>query len=185
MQSWSAITRLTRRVPSKSISLLESGLRVRALSSRPEFSRYFQATASRKMSTQAKPVVNGDLNNTEVLRKTVALPPDPAYLKTSSALPANEDDESIRSTLRPFLLPEDVTANDWISKLELSTALKMSEADFERTGGDRLKVMVLYGSLRSRYISPQSSRQRYPVANDLEAHIPASCPSNAHVSFSV
>jgi hypothetical protein len=110
-------------------------------------------TWSRHASMAASTTTNhGDLNNTEVLRKTVALPPDPAYARTTLAIPQDKDDEAIRSVYRSFLLPKDVAANDWVSKLELSTVLKMSEADMESTGGDRLKVMVLYGSLRNRCV---------------------------------
>jgi len=153
MQSWSALTRLINRVPSKTKFVLETGVRTRITTSRIASTHQpFQAGAIRNMATQSKTVVNGDLNNTEVLRKTVALPPDPAYLRTSLAIPEDQDDKSVRANLRPFVLSEDVTSNDWVSKLELSTALKMAEADMERTGGDRLKVMVLYGSMRSRYV---------------------------------
>jgi arsenic resistance protein ArsH len=68
------------------------------------------------------------------------------------AIPADEDEKNLRDQYRPFLLPDEVANNDWVSKLELSTALQMAEADIKRTGGDRLKVLVLYGSLRSRYV---------------------------------
>lgn len=95
--------------------------------------------------------VHGDLNNTEVMRETDFLEPDPAYARKTLALKEREDDAKIRSKYRPFLLNHEVSSNDWISKLELSTVLKMSEADMCKTNGDRLKVLVLFGSLRERY----------------------------------
>lgn len=94
--------------------------------------------------------VHGDLNNTEVMRETNFLVPDPAYAGKSLAIPENEDDADIRSKYRPFITSPEVANSDWISKSELSTVLKMSETDMAKTGGDRLKILVLYGSLRER-----------------------------------
>ena len=45
-----------------------------------------------------------------------------------------------------------MSGSDWVSQLELSTALKLAESDFERTG-ERLKILVIYGSLRSKSYS--------------------------------
>lgn len=98
----------------------------------------------------AMPRVNGDLNNTEVLRKTLEFRPDPAYARRSLAMPRNEEDDAVLSKYRPFLQREDIASNDWVSQLELSPVLKLAEADLKQSGGDRLKVLVLYGSLRSR-----------------------------------
>jgi hypothetical protein len=67
------------------------------------------------------------------------------------AISAAEDDVEIRSKYRPFLLSPEVEATDWISQLELETTISMSEADLKKTG-KRLRVLVLYGSLRARYI---------------------------------
>ncbi len=66
------------------------------------------------------------------------------------ALSASEDDVEIRSKYRPFLLDPEVEATDWISQLELDTVSSIAEKDIEKTGS-RLKVLVLYGSLRKRY----------------------------------
>lgn len=96
---------------------------------------------------------NGDLNNDGAQRKTATIAADPAYSRTSLAIPSAEDDARIRSTYRPFLQQHDVMATDWVSQLELSTALKLSEADLQRTNGDRLKILVLFGSLRARSYS--------------------------------
>jgi arsenic resistance protein ArsH len=60
-----------------------------------------------------------------------------------------DDDAEIRTKYRPFLLESEVESKDWISELELETAISMAEADLAKTGA-RLKVLVLYGSLRKR-----------------------------------
>lgn len=62
----------------------------------------------------------------------------------------HRDDAVIRDKYRPFLLDERVAASDWISKLELDTVEDMVRADLAATNGDRLRVLVLYGSLRAR-----------------------------------
>lgn len=98
-------------------------------------------------------MMNGDLNNTQALRKVNFLQSDPAYAQRSLAIPAKHDDSAARTKYRSFLLPDEVASNDWIAALELSTAVKMVEADLERTGGDRLKILMLYGSLRKRSYS--------------------------------
>ena len=92
---------------------------------------------------------NGDLNNTRVLRKSTFNQPDPAYARRTLAIPEDEDDRDIRAVHRPYLLPGEIASSDWVSKLELSTTLKMAEADLAQTG-ERVKVLVLYGSLRGR-----------------------------------
>jgi arsenical resistance protein ArsH len=62
-----------------------------------------------------------------------------------------EDDPVVRSKHRPFLLPGEVEEKDWISELELDTVIRIVEIDLARTQS-RLKVLVLYGSLRQRYV---------------------------------
>ena len=59
-------------------------------------------------------------------------------------------DAEIRAKYRSFLLPEEFVADDWVSKLELSTALKLVEAEVLSKNLERLRILVLYGSLRSR-----------------------------------
>lgn len=92
---------------------------------------------------------DGDLNNTSAARQVTRLDIDPAYSYRSLALSEAEDDELIRKAYRPFLLSPEVTSSDWISKLELSTVAKLAEEDIQKNG-ERLKVLVLYGSLRKR-----------------------------------
>jgi arsenic resistance protein ArsH len=60
------------------------------------------------------------------------------------------DDAAIRSKYRPFLLDQRVAESDWISKLELDTVEEMVQADLEANNGERLRVLVIYGSLRAR-----------------------------------
>jgi arsenic resistance protein ArsH len=93
--------------------------------------------------------IDGDLNNTSAAREVTCIDVDPAYSYRSLALSETEDDEIIRKAYRPFLLSPEITSRDWISRLELSTVVKLAEEDFHKHG-ERLKVLVLYGSLRKR-----------------------------------
>lgn len=65
------------------------------------------------------------------------------------AISEDEDNPQIRVKYRPFLLDTQTIANDWISELELDTVTTIAQQDLERTGS-RLKVLILYGSLRKR-----------------------------------
>lgn len=136
------------------------------------------AAARKHMATKAK--MNGDLNNTSALRKVNFLKSDPAYTWRSLAIPANQDDSVVRAKYRSFLLPDEIASNDWIAALELSTALKMVEADLTRTGGDRLKILMLYGSLRSRSYSRlltfESARILHRLGCDVRVFDPAGLP---------
>ena len=62
----------------------------------------------------------------------------------------DQDDAAIRSKYRPFLLDQRVAESDWVSKLELDTVEQMVQADLDANNGERLRVLVLYGSLRAR-----------------------------------
>ncbi|KAK9233953.1 flavoprotein-like protein [Lipomyces kononenkoae] len=75
------------------------------------------------------------------------------YLGRMLAIPPAEDDSEIRGAYRPFLLDDETAKNDWIAQLELSTAMKMVQEDLQNTRRDRIKVLVLYGSMRSRSYS--------------------------------
>jgi arsenic resistance protein ArsH len=94
--------------------------------------------------------MNGDLNNTAAERVRAHIATDPAYRRTSLAIPACEDDASIRKTYRPFLLDSIHSDRDWVAGIELSTILKMVDLQILRRGGERLRVLVLYGSMRER-----------------------------------
>jgi hypothetical protein len=95
--------------------------------------------------------INGDLNNTRAERARDEISIDPAYRFQSFAIPQSEDDPTIRERYRPFLLKDDISSDDWIAKLELSTALKMVEMHGFNSNDKRLRVLVLHGSMRSRW----------------------------------
>lgn len=99
--------------------------------------------------SSASVTINGDLNNTTAMRIVPASPVDTSYAYRSLALTKEYDDPVVRETYRPFLLDQHIMASDWVSRLELSTVVKMAEADIDATG-ERLRVLVLYGSLRKR-----------------------------------
>jgi arsenic resistance protein ArsH len=93
---------------------------------------------------------NGDLNNTSAERARAELVVDPTYNGVSLAIRSSEDDPHVRKSYRPFLQDGEEAKNDWISQLELSTALKLVETQILKRGDDRLRVVVLYGSMRQR-----------------------------------
>lgn len=99
----------------------------------------------------------GDLNNTEAAREHLAPVVDPAYRFRSFAIPLSDDDLAVRKRYRPFLLSDEVSETDWVAKLELATAAKMVETEIFSQGKDRLRVLVLYGSLRTRFGLPGAS----------------------------
>lgn len=73
----------------------------------------------------------------------------------SLAITESSDDPDLRQKYRPFLLKEELSSSDWIAKLELSTVMNMVSQDMQ-SQGNRLKVLVLFGSLRERYdINPK------------------------------
>lgn len=93
---------------------------------------------------------NGDLNNTAAARSRVDVTADAAFRHMSLAILPSQDDATVRSDYRPFLLDDGLAGSDWISQLELSTALKMVDTHISQAGGERLRVLVLYGSMRTR-----------------------------------
>jgi arsenic resistance protein ArsH len=94
---------------------------------------------------------SGDLNNTAAERARIELAVDAAYHGVSLAIASSDDDTNIRKSYRPFLLDGEEEQNDWVAQLELSTALKMVQTQIVERGADRLRVVVLHGSLRQRY----------------------------------
>ncbi|KIW09099.1 arsenical resistance protein ArsH [Verruconis gallopava] len=122
----------------------------------------------------------GDLNNDSVLRTVIHLEPDPSYQFRSLAIREVDDDPIVRKTYRPFLLPDEVADNDWIAKLELSTVLRMAEQHLEEAGNDRLKVLVLYGSLRrrsySRLLAYEACRILFRLGCDVRVFDPEGLP---------
>ncbi|KAL6237710.1 flavoprotein-like protein [Aspergillus navahoensis] len=94
----------------------------------------------------------------------------------SLALLESEDDIDVRRKYRPFLLNDD---RDWVSKLELTTVLDLAEKDLRQTNS-RLKVLVLYGSLRrrsySRLVAFEASRILFRLGCDVRVFNPEGLP---------
>jgi arsenic resistance protein ArsH len=67
------------------------------------------------------------------------------------AISETQDDPAVRVKYRPFLLDPEVAAHDWVSALELDTVTSMVQEDLKKTDS-RLKILVLYGSLRRRSV---------------------------------
>lgn len=93
---------------------------------------------------------HGDLNNAHAARDKVELPVDEKFRHKTLAIAEAEDDATVRRLYRPFLLPDSLAAVDWVSELELSTAMKLVDTELLSKSKDRLRILVLYGSLRAR-----------------------------------
>lgn len=72
------------------------------------------------------------------------------HRRRSLAIPESDDDTDTRGQYRPFILDRKATVTDWVEDLELDRVTDIAAADFERTG-QRLKILVLFGSLRQRF----------------------------------
>jgi hypothetical protein len=96
----------------------------------------------------------------------------------SLALSPDEDDPVTRQKYRPFILPDDA-AKDWVSALELTAALDMAEENL-RLNNERLRVLVLYGSLRrrsySRLVAFEASRILHRLGCDVRIFNPEGLP---------
>jgi hypothetical protein len=92
---------------------------------------------------------NGDLNNTGAMRVSKKIRIDPAFSHHSLAPTAEQDGNDVRSRYRPFILNPSIEKTDWVSRLELATVTKLASENLSKTG-EALRVLVLYGSLRSR-----------------------------------
>ncbi|GMF71278.1 unnamed protein product [Aspergillus oryzae] len=96
----------------------------------------------------------------------------------SLALPESEDDPAVRQKYRPFIL-SNTAEEDWVSDLELTTALKMAENNLKNTN-QRLKVLVLYGSLRqrsySRLVAFEACRILFRLGCDVRVFDPEGLP---------
>ena len=122
----------------------------------------------------------GDLNNTEAMREQQQLIADPEYRCRSFAIHPQNDDPEVRKQYRPFLLSDEISASDWVAGLELSTALKMVESEILSQEKERLKVLVLYGSLRTRSYSKllayEASRILFRLGCDVRVYDPRGLP---------
>lgn len=97
---------------------------------------------------------------------------------TSLAIVQREDDPEIRLKYRPFILKND-GVKDWVNTLELTTALDMAAEELRKTN-NRLKVLVLYGSLRlrsySRLVALEASRILFRLGCDVRVFNPDGLP---------
>ncbi|KAK1831942.1 flavoprotein-like protein [Podospora conica] len=122
----------------------------------------------------------GDLNNTAAVREHLRPVADPAYHFRSFAIPPSEDDPEVREKYRPFLLDKDISDSDWVAKLELATAAKMVETELLAQQKDRLRILVLYGSLRTRSYSKllayEASRILFRLGCDVRVYDPLGLP---------
>lgn len=86
---------------------------------------------------------------------------------------------------RPFLLSQHA-ANDWVASLELDGARAMVDAFAERKQGRRLRILVLYGSLRERSFSKlmayEAARILHCLGADVRVYNPAGLPIKDEVS---
>lgn len=92
---------------------------------------------------------DGDLNNKGALRASKVVEVDPVFAHCTLAPTAEVDDREVRDRHRPFILDPAIETSDWVSRLELATVTKLASENLLRTG-DALRVLVLYGSMRSR-----------------------------------
>lgn len=96
----------------------------------------------------------------------------------SLAIPSSEDGSDIRQKYRPFILDDDIT-EDWVSSLDLATVVDMAEQNL-RVTNQRLRVLVLYGSLRrrsySRLVALEASRILFRLGCDVRVFDPEGLP---------
>ncbi|KAL2147930.1 hypothetical protein VTI28DRAFT_3408 [Corynascus sepedonium] len=127
----------------------------------------------------ARPTM-GDLNNTEAAREHLLPVADLVYRFHSFPIHACDDDPAVRKRYRPFLLDDEISSSDWVMKLELATAAKMVETEILSQGKDRLRVLVLYGSLRDRSYSKllayEASRILFRLGCDVRVYDPSGLP---------
>ncbi|KAK9385174.1 flavoprotein-like protein [Lipomyces mesembrius] len=95
----------------------------------------------------------------------------------SLALRENDDDPNIRRKYRPFIMEDGRV--DWTDLLELTTVMDMAEKDLQLTG-ERLRVLILYGSLRrrsySRLVALEASRILFRLGCDVRVFDPEGLP---------
>lgn len=97
--------------------------------------------------------------------------------RRSLSIPEKEDDLDIRQKYRPFIREDAET--DWISALELTKVLNLADCDLQATN-KRLKVLVLYGSLRrrsySKLVAYEASRILFRLGCDVRVFDPEGLP---------
>lgn len=138
--NFSSTTKFTSKIHTMAVAPRLDPLPVCAEAQEPQKSK----------GTEKLEYLNDDLNNTAALRVVLEPHRDPHFAHQSLAIPTFKDDPLVRSKYRPFLLPDEVQREDWISRLELATATELAHNEI-KLRGERLRVLVLYGSLRQRY----------------------------------
>ncbi|ESZ96724.1 arsenic resistance protein ArsH [Sclerotinia borealis F-4128] len=103
------------------------------------------------------------------------------------AITETQDDLDIRNRYRPFLLDPVIEASDWISELELESVVTQVEDNLAKTSS-RLKILVLYGSLRQRSYSKlmafEASRILHRLGCDVRVFNPSELPIRDSVDAS-
>ena len=118
---------------------------------------------------------DGDLNNISAVRPVAEIAVDAAFVRQSLAIQESDDEPEIRRQFRPFLLCKKIVDSDWIAHLEISTAMRMAYEEMHRLNGSRLKVLVLYGSLRERCVACSESFAVLPGLTTHQLLFKASC----------
>lgn len=102
--------------------------------------------------------------------------------RQSLALCKSEDDPDVRRKYRPFILsnnPKEYQEEDWVNTLELTTVMNIAQNDLQQSG-KRLKVLVLYGSLRkrsySRLVAYEACRILFRLGCDVRVFDPEGLP---------
>lgn len=123
---------------------------------------------------------HGDINNTKASRPTVEINPDETYLGRTLAIAPEDDDPEIRTKYRPFLLPPSPSERDWVSDLELSTALRLVDTTILTPRLPRLRILILTGSLRarsySRLLAFEGARILHRLGCDVRLYDPSGLP---------
>jgi hypothetical protein len=114
---------------------------LRFRSYRPSSARVWSDTISLPRIHQIKRMCSGNPHAVEVN----ATEPAPKTLEIDES----NDDAEVRRLYRPFLLDSGTSATDWIAQLELFTVMDMVRSSLHESKS-RIKVLVLFGSLRKR-----------------------------------
>ncbi|KAF3169462.1 hypothetical protein EYR41_007680 [Orbilia oligospora] len=103
-----------------------------------------------------------------------------AVSASSLAITEQEDNPFTRAEYRPFLLDPLIACSDWVAQLELKTVMNMVRDEVLNKGEDRLKILVLYGSLRqrsySRLLSYEAARILFRLGCDVRVYNPSGLP---------
>lgn len=111
---------------------------------------------------------------------------DAATPWNAATLPISEDqdDPVIRARYRPFLRHYPDGPQDWIDGLELDRVTRIAQTDLEKTGS-RIKVLVLYGSLRKRSYSKLAAYEAARILHRLGCDVRIFDPSGLPIRDSV